>query len=811
MVRKKISNYNDELDLKLFFYITRKSLLIIVFLSLIVLASAFFYLRYTPSIYQTSSILQLTQQEEVNDIFSRTKTYHENNLSKYTEVLRSPEFLKKVVDKLPTQISYFSVGTILNFELYKSAPFSIEIVSIDETLVKWGMPIFVDFDKSLKNAVLSCDMPDCQFEKKIVLGDTSDFLGVRFILEIINEPAIIENQKSIKSNGYYFIFNNQTEVINQLTDNLSIVVLNSAANTIEISLKDKNPAKAADFVNTIANEFIKFDIERKQESTKKILEYIDEQLNAFYDKLYQSENELSSFKKRYHIDSSTQKPLPTIFTRISELEDEVFRISLKVDVLHNLQNDISQKTEIDVYKLIARLSSNNFDNHFSQSISVLQDLLVRKEKLLFEVTANSKQIEALNYQILIQKNILKESIQELLKHLEDKKKETQKKIFEYEKHTLPQSINYSQIELSRLERIHSINEKFYWQLVDKKAEYSISNAGYVSQFTVLKSAELPQEAIYPIKRNVYVLAMLIALILSFSLVFIRYVLHNDIQSVADINKYSDIPILGTVPIYSNKIPVSQLIVDKNPKSIISESLRTIRTNLQFFNPSDDAKVIALTSTISGEGKTFVAINLAGIISFSNKKVIVIDLDMRKPKIHLGFGVENNKGMSTILSGQHNLDECIRQSELSFLSFITAGPVPPNPSELMLSKTMKKVIEKLKKEFDYIILDNPPVGIVTDALISFQFADFPIYIFKANYSKKVFIQTVHNIMKETNIKNIAIVLNAVERNFISYGRSYHNYGGYGYGYAYNYYEEQNPERSNLLKKLLFKRKGNNESN
>jgi capsular exopolysaccharide synthesis family protein len=255
-------------------------------------------------------------------------------------------------------------------------------------------------------------------------------------------------------------------------------------------------------------------------------------------------------------------------------------------------------------------------------------------------------------------------------------------------------------------------------------------------------------------------------------------------------KYLEVPMLGIVPNYKDVIPISQLLVDKKPKSIIAESLRSIRSNLEFLSHSDGPKVLAITSTISGEGKTFVALNLAGIIAFSEKKVVSLDLDMRKPKIHVGFGVPNDKGMSTILINRNTIDECIFKSSLNNLDFITAGPVPPNPSELIISSRMMEVLEEMKTKYDVIVIDNPPVGLVTDGIRVIKMADYPIYVFRENFSKRNFVQNVKKLIRDNNIKNMSVILNSVDIKRSGYGYSgvYDYDYGYGYGYGFGYYDE-----------------------
>ena len=290
-------------------------------------------------------------------------------------------------------------------------------------------------------------------------------------------------------------------------------------------------------------------------------------------------------------------------------------------------------------------------------------------------------------------------------------------------------------------------------------------------------------------------------------------MHNEVTSLEEVEKHTNASRLGIIPKYKYKIPVSMLLVDKNPKSIISEAFRSVRTNLQFISNNPGPKVIAVTSTISGEGKTFIAINLGGVIAFSGKKVIVLDLDMRKPKIHLGFNAENTRGMSTLLIGKDTMANCINHSILENLDFITAGPIPPNPSELIISTAMNELIDTLKKTYDIIIIDTPPVGIVTDGTPIIQAADYPIYILRANYSKKLFLRNINKLMEENNVKHLSVILNNAEMQHSKYGYTYgygygynYGYGGYYGGYGYGYYDEDKPKagEGSMISKIFSKK-------
>jgi tyrosine-protein kinase Etk/Wzc len=230
--------------------------------------------------------------------------------------------------------------------------------------------------------------------------------------------------------------------------------------------------------------------------------------------------------------------------------------------------------------------------------------------------------------------------------------------------------------------------------------------------------------------------------------------------------------------------------------MIAESFRAIRSNLQFISNEPGTKIAAVTSTVSGEGKTFVAINLAGIIAFSGKKVVILDLDMRKPKIHHGFKTTNDLGMSTLLINKNTIKECIKHSELDGLDFITAGPIPPNPSELIISSALDEIIDELKTMYDLIMIDNPPVGLVTDGIKCIQKADYPIYIFRSEYSKKSFVRNADELIHKNGISKLSFIVNGVATHRSSYK--------YGYGYGYGYYDDPQGDISPWYQNIFNKK-------
>jgi capsular exopolysaccharide synthesis family protein len=803
MTKKKISNINDELDIELFLYIVGKSLIYAILFIVIAVAVSFFYLRYTYPVYSTSAVIQINyNDEDVSKILGTENFYQkpQSDLIKAKELISSGIFLNRVFAKLPLKVSYFIEGRVLSLEQYKKSPYSVNITVTDLSI--YDVPIYIKFISKDKYELSYTKPGAAKFEKEFSILQKVVLPEAELTVNIIDPASVDYSEGIMNQNAYYFVINNPDNIVSTYSAELTVSDLDDAAKTLMISIKDRNPKKATDLVNAIIEEYTTYGVEKKAESANNVLEFIDKQLKIIYDSLFISEKEVDNFKKSNVSDSDYMEPLPSIYSRINDFQNQILTNEMQIDLLSKVEENLKIE-DIDIYKLIAFVAGSEFEKGISSFLESLQALLLKKEQLLYEVTKNSGQIESLNYQIEIQKKLLIETIHTLKSNLNARNVKLNKFLDEYQNASLSSKNKYSVLELSRLQRKYNINERFYNNLVEKKAEFQISKASYVSEIVILEKSTIPKNPIYPDKNFVYIIGLIIALFLGIGLIFLRYLFYNEITNVNDIVKYTDAPILGVIPKFNKDIPVSQLIVDKNPKSLIAESLRAVRTNLQFISNEPGPKVIAVTSTISREGKTFFTINLAGIIAFSGKKVIIMDFDLRKPKIHVGFGVENKRGISTILMGLDKVDDCIWHSSVECLDFISAGPIPPNPSELMLNNKMTELLDYLKTKYDYILIDNAPIGIVTDGMRSLLLADYPIYVFKPNYSKRMFVQNVNRLIMESNVKKLSVVLNSVEAQYSSYayGKGYSYGKSYGYGYGYGYYDKdlQNPVREKFFLK------------
>lgn len=791
---------NDEFDLGLALSLIRKSLFRIILLTIIGLLIAFVVLRYSMPIYESRATVKIEDKNEMGSVMQYENIY-ESNINGEISRLKSMKLFEKVVTTLPLEVSYFSTGKFKDTENYKLSYFQVKHQVKDPSV--YQKPINIEF-VSQSAAVIYYKNLDTVYSEIIPLNQWVSLPEIE--IKVVVSPSNISSLLNISSN-YYFVINSRSYVINYNYNSLKVEVLDVTAKTIGVTFEGNSATKVTDLANTLSERFLDFNVEKKKEGANQMIAFTNEQIDKVNTRINYYERMLQPYRK---FQSNTDG-----FSAI-QLSAEVLR-----EIAKEKKNIIKHSKELNSFlELLQQNGSNSElyskiisspDNEYMQTITLsLRTLLMDRRSKVFRFKEDSYEFKELDYRIelekkdlvLVTKGLLKEYQQDI-KDLEDRKSEyiggdELAKDFSYDK------------DFMHLSRMYDINREYYSRLLSKKAEYEMVRAGYVSDNEIIESAVVPMNPIRPDQQLIYLYFGGAGFLIGFLILVGKYLLHNTITSAKDITKYQEILLLGMVPAAEGGMPVSQLLVSKNPKSLMSEAFRSIRTNLQFLSNDEGSKVIAITSTLSGEGKTFVAINLSGIIAFSEKKVVIIDLDLRKPKIHLGFGVQNTVGMSSLLIGKSKIDDVLQKSSLPNLDFITAGPVPPNPAELILGKKMFEVIEELKLRYDVIMIDNPPVGVVTDAFPILQKADYPIYVLRAGVSKKSFLENVSILKKKDKINNLAVILNGVEKGsrYEGYGAYgvYGGYGGYGsYGYTSGYYYDDTgaSKRKGLFR--LFKRK------
>ena len=303
-----------------------------------------------------------------------------------------------------------------------------------------------------------------------------------------------------------------------------------------------------------------------------------------------------------------------------------------------------------------------------------------------------------------------------------------------------------------------INQKVYNYLAEKKLEAEISKAAVTPGAVIIDSAIYPDKAISPVPKNVFLFSTALCVLGSVLIIYLTYILNPHIYNKNVIEEYSQIPTIGVIRKYRGNIRDKHSAITLDPRSIFSESVRSVRSNLSFFASERSSKVICITSEVSGEGKSFVSANLAISLTLTQNKVLLVAADLRKSKLHDNFNISNLTGLSIFLSGQASSDKLATPTEIENLDLIPSGPVPPNPSELLLNKRMLDLINDSKKHYDYIIIDTAPIGLVTDGKPLLKMADISLFILRSGVSKRHYASTPDQLKMELGLENISIVLN-----------------------------------------------------
>jgi capsular exopolysaccharide synthesis family protein len=782
---------SDPFDLDKFFYIFRKSILYIIAFITIGVAVAYLVVRYTKPLYESEAIIKLNFESEANtlglvanDPFQRDL----NDISGEIELIKSKLFLNQVVENINYPVAYYAYGTYLTDERYSNNPFEVSFKVKNTAIYNQAIDVNLTNDKT--------------YVLKYALGGEDIIEEYSFGEEISNQDFNLLIEKTDFFNQdvygrYFFRINSFEALIAYFEQNLTIQPENFNAKTIKISLTDYNRYKARDFVNIISNLYLEYSTETKNQALKQKIEFLDRQIKSTESRI----SEFEEYFENFTIENKTvslQQDLSRTIELLNALDSQQFRLQEHYSTAEVVKDRIQKEGDLRLNPFILEL----LPGYISEALEDYEKLVKERSLKLTAYNENTSVIRRIDDQLIKTRTDVLELMLQYSANLKDQIQEIKQRRNSLERNFV--ELPSMGTEYNKNRRLYEQREEFLLSLRRSKMELEITQAGTVTDFLILSSASLPSTPIKPQKLLILGVGLVGGLILSLFFVAIRYLLHNKITSVRELERLTSVPIIGSVPKYNrSKLPQTKLIIDQNARSLISEALRTIRTNMEFILPGKDTHLMTVTSTISGEGKTFVAVNLGAIIASGGQKVCIVDLDMRKPKVHLAFGVDaSNHGVSTILIGRTTIEDSIRTSDIENLDYLGAGATPPNPSELILGDQFEKLLEQLKKKYDLVILDTPPVGLVTDGVLAMKKSDLQLYIMKSDYSKRAFVRTVQDLQRINHFPNMAILLNGTKNQSTGYSYSY----GYGYGYGYGtgggYYDEPKSNKMITFLRSLF---------
>jgi tyrosine-protein kinase Etk/Wzc len=774
----------DASDLIIIF--KRSWIWILIFIALGLLG-AYSFVRWSQPKYNASSVLKLEMKKQIGlsgmgGTFEKSDDNY-NDLSGEIEFIKSNLIYDDVIKKLNLNVEYYQEGQFRDEEKFGNSPF---LIQYDEKTIAGVLDrkIYIKYVSKdvIKYGLQNLDNSKVEYiETRINQANSLD----GFIFSIKNN---YEFNAELVDVPFYVILKSYPSLQNYFATNLSVNVLNISAKTIQIGFTDINASKAAAIVNAIDTVYLNKTISSKQLAQEQTLDFIHAQLDSAENKLSSAENSIENFVRNVKTNDPSSEFASTLI-KIDELREvvklldrQMFHIS---DIKKNIDFDAPMENALSVYSGLENQQLKSGILELNEKFNQLERL-----KLTYnESTMAYKKQKAVSDNL---KSSLRDMINQEYSSLNKEKTKVIQEMSDLQARFY--SLPSKETELNRLKRFYNLYEKYYLSLQQKEVEYGIAKAGTVPEFVILAKAYVNNNPISPVRKMVYGIGFFIGVVLSLILLVLKYLLQNKIISENELKSKIKVAFLGSVPKYIlNSMEFSQIVISENPKSSISESFRSIRTNIEFMCSLNQKRIIGVTSTTSGEGKTFVTVNLASIIAASGKKVIVIDLDMRKPKVHHCFNANNEIGISNFLAGRNDLKECIHYSEKNKIAYITAGTIPPNPSELMLTERFELMLEQLKEEFDIVFVDTPPIGIVTDANIAMKKADLSIFVLRSEYTLKGSEQIVNSMYQNRQFKQIGVILNSVDQSL--------NYG-YGYGYGGGYYEDELNSTSSIFSRLKF---------
>ena len=724
---------------------------LIIFLTFLMAVIAAAYAYFQPNIYNATATLEISAKKaapSVNDILAAALSQPSQNVDTEIEILKSHFVSKMALKKVDFINHYYYVQNYKKTEMYENIPLKAELKK------GYGVKFNIYPQEGNKFILEVKKKGKKEFKKEVEFN--SWVKGPYFEIKI-------EKTGNLEYKKYIYIADKLKTVLRELDKNLKVKQASPKASIIVISFEDNVAKRAQEYVNALAEAYLKQSIERKTKEATKRINFIDKQLKVITKNLKDSENRLADYKKRTNIINLSTKA-KSVIEQSAKLEAQLTEISLEREVVQTLYEQIKSGRGLENISIIGMGQDGA---SLINMVQKLQNEIIKKKMLLQDYTnAHPEVIKVTSSIVQLKRSILR-SIKNMLKLLNEREayaKETLRK-----KNKIISKLPKSEKVLTNLKRKFLVNEKIYSYLLEKRSESSIIKASTISSNRIIDRAEVADKPVKPKKKLIVLGGAVIGFILGIILAFIKTMVSDKIDSKEDIEKLTSVPIAGVIT--HTEYKSDTVAVANSPKSAIAESFRSLRTNLQFM-VREENKVISVTSTISGEGKTFTSVNLATIISMTGQNTIVINVDMRKPTLNKKFGLKNTKGVSTYLSGKNLLYEVIQQTEYENLDVITSGPIPPNPSELINSRAFKELIARLKEVYEVIILDTPPIGLVSDARVVMDLCNINLYVVRERYSKKAFIENI-NKLKEEKIKGLGIVYNDIKI----------TKGGYGYGYGY----------------------------
>ena len=737
------------------------------------LSGAWLYLRYKQPVYQTTATLLIkddknaTPASELQDAFDMFGA--KKNVENEIEVLQSKTLMQEVVTDLHLYAPVYIAGRVIHQSGYLRSPVFIEAKQPDSLIGVKEVHFKVN---SKKNIVLIHDTA-----YQINQWQSSPYGILMFKsnpnYHAPNDYLVTEDS----SPDYFFSIIPVKKAANQISSRLNISPSSKESTVIDLSIESTVPKEGEDILNELLRVYKQASILDKNQLAGNTLKFVNERLAIVSNDLDSVENQLQNFKAKNRItDISAQGQI--YLQTVAGNDEKISDINVQLAMLNQVEQYVKDKGDLGGI-VPASIGEADTDPVLTNLLQKLSDLELQYTQMKKVVPENNPSLAALTDGINKLKPQILENIQSQRKNLLAARNDLISTSDKYS--SMLTSIPEKERELLNITRQQAIKNNIYTFLLQKREETALSFASTVADSRVLDNAETSDIPVSPKRKLIYLAAFLGAMILGIIVIYLRDLLNRNVQNREDVEKYTHIPFLGEVGYEKSKTP---FLVGAGKRTFIAEQFRQIRTALGYLGVDAQHKKILVTSSISGEGKSFMSINLGISLALTGKRVVILELDLRKPKLSEQFNISRRTGLSNYLIGKVAEGELAQKTTFENVFLIPSGPIPPNPSELISNGKLKDLLLILEEQYDFILMDTAPVNPVTDAYIISPMADVTLFIVRHDYTPRVLVQNLERQHRIDALKNPAIIYNGVK------GRGIERYG---YGYGYGYTEDANDKK------------------
>jgi tyrosine-protein kinase Etk/Wzc len=759
-----------------------------IFISVaITLVAAYIKLRYSTPIYEVSGKLLVSAPGPASggsdkfDIFSMGGS---DKINDQIEIIKSRAIATRVIRSLELQKQVYNRGKIRSTIIHpRDIPFNFTILAMDSL---YGFSVTIKLQDN--GQFLIDEQPEkYNFDQTVTLPQVS------FRVSHNNRDF-----RAFASREFVVTWQSAENLSPGLSGSIAVARLNDFTNVLNLSYSTENTRMGVDIVNQYMLEYQKATLEDKREIAARTLNFIDEQLDTVRYDLGTVERNLQQYREKNRVfnpDAQSQLFLSDLSQSDKELLQEGTRLKV-TDYLINYLSD--QKNKNSIIPSMMGIG----EPALLQQVTEFNKLQLERETMLSTTPSGNPRmleietaIEKLRTDMIENLRNVRQTNLLTLDQLNRKNLEANQQI---------SSMPAKQKQLLEVTRQQTILQELYSFLLQKKLETAIASASTISNIKVVEPAMGSGVPVSPNKKALYIIAVFLGIGIPAAIIFLKEYLNDKIKDKHEIEQITTAPILGEI---GHAEQAGALVVTKNNRKFLAEQFRIVRSNLQYILPKVEKPVLLVTSSFSGEGKSFISTNLGAVLALSGKRTVILEFDIRKPKILKGLGLQERKGITNYLVGNIDLNEVIHPvTEVDDLFVIPCGPVPPNPAEMLLNEKVSQIFVELRSRFDVIIVDTAPVGLVSDATTLGQHADATIYVVRHNYTLKKQVHLIDELYRHNKLPHLSIIVNDINARG-GYG-GYYGYGGYDYGYGYGmngdssgYFENEGSKKRKGLKTWL----------